>query len=175
MSNQVPPMFVDRVIARVKEVERGKSKSSDKLMESWTSEIIALGDGSPPIVELDGRKYDLSAHDIRHYLMLEGDGLEQTSDAFNRLDLGQVNPESMDCKSREGFCYEMILKSTENQVTKPVKNPKTGKIEYEPVLDRNRKPIKTGWEFKPQNIKELLCKAEGTVAAGAGSDTKKPW
>ena len=172
-TKEVPPMFVDRVIARIKECSRGASKSSGSNMETWESEIIGIGNSPGAEVELDGKLYDLSGHSIRHYLMLEGDNLEQTEKAFARLELGPVLPDSTDCKAREGFCFEMLLKSKENKAQKPVKNPTTGKIEYQVIKDRNGKEISTGWEFPPQNIKELLCKAEKQEAKAA--DSNKPY
>jgi len=162
---EVPPMMRDRVVARIVECSRGASKRSGKNMESWVSEVI-----EPTEITLDGKTYDLTGHEIRHYLLLEGDNLDQTLEAFQRLELGPVNPDSMDCKAREGFCYEMVLTSSENIVKKPVKNEK-GVIEYKEVLDRRNKPISTGWEFAPQNVKELLCKAENQAPAKAVSNS----
>lgn len=152
-TTQVPPLFKDRVTLRIKEAKREASKSSGKNMEAWICEII-----KPTEVQLDEKLYDLTGHEIRYYLMLEGDNLEQTEGVFSRLEFGPVDTGNTDAKSREGVCFEAIISSTENIEQKPVKNPTTGKIEWKPILDRNNKPISTGWEFKPQNLKQVLCR-----------------
>jgi len=147
----VPPYFSDVVTLRVKKHTFGKSGAGN---EQYTLECEIV---QPAEVELEGRTYVLAGQDIKFYLGLsdEKTGNAKQSPLKNTQDfhekLGLPLEFEQDAAPYEGLMFEYYLQSQEKMLKRRTKNPETGKLEWENVIDpTTHKPRSLGWEWSNQ-------------------------
>ena len=146
----------NRYTLRIKDANYGLSKSSGNPMFTLDCEIV-----SPQTVELaDGKVGAIDGIRITHYLSITEKSMANYLETCKRLGVPDQLPDGdFDAASLQldktpfvGVQFDAICSSQERELRQ---RPKPGQRVGDPIVDSEGKPIKSGWDYR---INEILGK-----------------